>query len=164
MGDSLAGDGAAGGAGAAFVIDGSPSLGGTWDLATRPADYALYGPAAQAGLGAVLDAGDLNGDGQADLAARTATTAYVMFGPLAGATHLATTPADVTVTGLEAGGLVVMDFTGDGQADSSLAPGRTSTWSRARSPLGRPSRCRPAPLLRSPASPPRPRSGWPRGT
>lgn len=53
--------------------------------------------------------------------ARTSITAYVKLGPVgSGETHLSTTPADVTVTGLQDGGVSVMDLTGDGQDDVIL--------------------------------------------
>ena len=87
-------------AGAVHVVFGADGLTGTQDLAVTPADFTLIGPAAGARLGAVA-VGRLDEDGQDDLVARTLDTAYVLFGPVAAGTQeLATTPADVTVSGL----------------------------------------------------------------
>jgi hypothetical protein len=131
VGDALADDGANLDAGAVFVIFGRSNLAGTQNLATTPADFTVYGPSANAHLGsstntqkAGLALGDLNGDGALDLVARSPTTAYVLFGPLAaGVRRLATTPADVTVTGLVDGGVIVADVTGDGRPDLVLGSG-----------------------------------------
>jgi hypothetical protein len=120
VGDGLADDGATADTGAVFVMFGGSGLTGLHDLGSTAADYTLYGPAAAAGLQAVA-AGKVNGGSQPDLVARIATTAYVIFGPIsAGARHLGTTPADITITGLAAGGVAVMDLTGDGQDDLVL--------------------------------------------
>lgn len=121
--DALANDGATPGTGAVFVIFGRSTLTGVQSLATTPADYTVYGPAANAGLGR-LAVGRLNADVATDLVARSDMTAYVLFGPFAaGVRHLGTTPADVTITGLQAGSVAVADFTGDGQEDIILTSG-----------------------------------------
>jgi hypothetical protein len=123
VGDALANDGSLANSGAVFVVFGGPQLSGVQDLAVTAADFTLYGPAAAAQLRSIAT-GRLNGDAQADLVARSDTTAYVIFGPRGkGVQHLSTTPANVTITGLQAGGVVVMDLTGDGQDDLILASG-----------------------------------------
>ena len=127
IGDASADDGAKADTGAVFVAFGSPSLGGLHDLAAAPADFTLYGPSAGDGTFATgpdaggLAIGDLDGDGQPDLVARDATSAYVLFGPLQqGARHLSLVPADAVIGGLTKGGVLVMDATGDGKPDLVL--------------------------------------------
>jgi len=123
VGDGLADDGATAAAGAVFVIFGGSGLTGLHDLGTTPADFTLYGPAAAAGLQS-LAAGKLDGDTNPDLVARTADTAYVILGAIsAGSRHLGITAADVTISGLTAGGVAVMDLNGDGQDDLILGSG-----------------------------------------
>ena len=123
VGDALADDGGLADAGAVYVEFGRSTLSGVQDLALTPADFTLYGPAASAELGGVA-LGRLNTDAQLDLAARTPTTAYVLFGPIASGTrHLSSASADVRVTGLTAGPMLVMDFTGDGRDDLVLGSG-----------------------------------------
>ena len=130
IGDLAADDGALVDTGAVFVVFGGPGLGGVQDLAATPADFTLYGPTENAlsfGAGAYyggLALGDLDGDGALDLAARGAASAHVLFGPLGpGTLHLATAPADVTVSGLDEGGILVMDATGDRVPDLILDSG-----------------------------------------
>ena len=72
-------------AGAVFVFFGSASLPALWDLATMPASLTIYGPATNSGLGRVA-VGDVNGDGKLDLIVRSATNAYVFYGPLSAGT------------------------------------------------------------------------------
>ena len=67
--------------GAVYVFLGSNSLPALWDMRALPASLAIYGPAANAGLGKVAIA-DVNGDGQPDLIARSINTLYVFNGPL----------------------------------------------------------------------------------
>ena len=122
VGDSLANDGATAATGAVFGAFGSPSLSGSFDISTTTPDLAVYGPEANAKL-ENFALGRLNNDGQLDLAARTDTTAYILFGPRFGTIHLSSTPADVTVTGLTAGGVAIMDFDGDGINDLILGSG-----------------------------------------
>lgn len=122
IGDYLANDTAQSlnSSGAIFVIYGRSTLSGLWDLKDTAADYTLYGPANNAGLGSVA-LGRVNNDTQVDMVARSDTTAYVIFGPLSGsARHLSATPADITITGLEFGGVLVVDITGDGLDDIIL--------------------------------------------
>ena len=131
VGGSLADDGMLADTGAVFVIFGQVGLSGVWDLATTPADYTLFGPAADARLGsssndgtAGLALGHVNGDASLDLVARTPDTAFVVFGPFVpGSRHLSTTPADVRIDGLLDGGVTIMDFTGDGRDDVVLGSG-----------------------------------------
>ncbi len=134
VGDALADDGATADTGAAFVTFGGAALGGVRDLAATPASFTLYGPALAAGLGSsdnvmsdgAVAVGRINGDGQLDLIARTTTTAYVRLGPLpSGAQHLSSTPANITISGLEGGGMLVMDLTGDGAPDLLLGSGNS---------------------------------------
>lgn len=123
--DYLANDGGLTEAGAVFVIFGSNALTGLRDLAVTPSDFTLYGPATSAHLGHVA-AGRVNSGSQADLVARTDTTAYVKLGPLsAGSHHLSSTPANITITNLQAGGVIVFDITGDGQEDVILGSGNS---------------------------------------
>jgi nitrous oxidase accessory protein NosD len=123
VGDARADDGGLADAGAIYVVFGRTTLSGVQDLALTPADFTLYGPAASAQLGGVA-LGRLNGDAQLDLAARTPTTAYVLLGPLSpGARHLSSASADVRITGLTDGPMLVMDFTGDGRDDLVLGSG-----------------------------------------
>ena len=121
--DALANDGAVTATGAVFVVFGTHGLSGSRDLATTPADFTLYGPAANAKLGAVA-LGHVDADGTLDLVARTDTTAYVLLGRRSsGAIHLKTTPASIVITGLAAGGVIVTDITGDGHDDIILGSG-----------------------------------------
>ncbi len=122
VGDSLANDGATAATGAVFGIFGSPSLSGSFDISTTVPSLAVYGPATNAKL-EKFALGRLNNDAQPDLIARTDTSAYVLFGPRSGVIHLSSTPADVTITGLAAGGVAIMDFNGDGINDLILGSG-----------------------------------------
>ncbi|MHB9288543.1 integrin alpha, partial [Halobacteriales archaeon Cl-PHB] len=104
-------DTAADGAGAAYVVAAS-SLAGEMSLAD--ADAKLTGVAAHAAAGwSVADAGDLNGDGHADIAVGApqhnvsesqtdpAGAAYVVYGPVAGEMSLA--DANLTLVGANDG-------------------------------------------------------------
>ena len=127
VGDSAATDGVGADRGAVFVLFGGAGLATVHDLAAAPADATVYGPTAGDGSFARgpfhggLALGDIDHDGSPDLVVRDDTTAYVLFGPLApGARRLETEPADVVVGGLAAGGVLVMDVTGDGIDDLVL--------------------------------------------
>jgi hypothetical protein len=123
VGDGLANDGGTAGTGAIFVIFGGPSLSGLHDLAVTSADFTLFGPAASAGLWH-LAVGHVNPGAGLDLVARTDTTAYILLSPLSdSAVHLSATSANIQITGLQAGGMVVMDLTGDGVDDLILGSG-----------------------------------------
>lgn len=110
-------------AGAVYGFFGSNSLPPLWDLRSLPASLTVYGPAAGSQLGQVAT-GDVNGDGAADVVARSLGAMYVFYGPRAGGVHdLATTPADATVTGLGDGLLVSGDVDGDSKADLVVSSG-----------------------------------------
>ena len=131
VGNSLADDGAILDCGAVYGIFGGAGLAGVRDLATTPADFTVFGPAANAGLGsesnndsAGISLGRLNADAALDLVARTPTSAYILFGPIpAGTRRLATQPADVIVNGLAGGTVLAMDASGDGRDDLVLSSG-----------------------------------------
>jgi len=129
-GDLVADDGGLADTGAVFVLFGGAGLAGVRDLAATPADFTLFGPTANDGTFGAGDykggiaLGDLDGDGALDLAARGAESAHVLLGPIApGEHHLATTPADVTIEGLDEGGILIMDATGDRVPDLLLDSG-----------------------------------------
>ncbi len=122
VGDALANDGATTGTGAVFGIFGSSALAGSFNISATAPSLAIYGPAANAHL-ENFALGRLNSDAPRDLVVRTDNTAYVLFGPRSGAIHLGSASADVTITGLQAGGVAVMDFNGDGKADLILGSG-----------------------------------------
>ncbi len=127
VGDGLADHGATIGTGAVFVIFGGSGLTGLHDLnpiTGTPADYTLYGAAATDKLQSVA-VGLINSDTQADLVARTDTTAYVFLGPITGTPPITDTTASavLAITGLSAGGVAVMDITGDNKGDLILGSG-----------------------------------------
>ncbi len=126
VGDYKADDGATADTGAIFVVFGGSNLSGALNLSTTAADYTLYGAAADTGLGYAA-VGRVNAGSQLDLVARPytdTTKAYVILGPVtSGARHLSSASASITITGLQAGGVIVMDLTGDGQDDVILGSG-----------------------------------------
>ena len=69
IGAHLADEGALIDAGKVYVIYGSASLPATLDLLTQPAEWTLVGSAASNNLGGAVAAGDINGDGFADVIA-----------------------------------------------------------------------------------------------
>jgi hypothetical protein len=104
-------------------------LGGATGLSTTPT--ILTGPAGSNAFGRpVTSAGDVNGDGYADLVvgAPVSNTAYVYFG---GATGLATTPTTLTgPAGSNAFGVSVAsagDVNGDGYADLVVGASASNT-------------------------------------
>ncbi len=118
--------------GAVHVVFGSEEPPTTIDLAEEAADVTIRGPGPLASLGFSAAAGDLNGDGVADLvvgAPFTTTTAgqvgtvHILFGPLEpGEIDLSTSAADVTLSGEKASGffgdsLATGDVNGDGIED-----------------------------------------------
>jgi hypothetical protein len=131
VGNSLADDGAILDCGAVYGIFGGAALAGVRDLATTPADFTVFGPAANAGLGsesnndsAGISLGRLNADAALDLVARTPTSAYILFGPIpAGTRRLATQPADVIVNGLTGGTVLAMDASETSRDDLVLSSG-----------------------------------------
>jgi hypothetical protein len=119
-------------AGGAYVVFGSPDPPATVDFAAGQQDITIDGPQAGAGLGFNAAAGDLNGDGVADLIVSAPFAqgdgsqrgaAYIFFGPLkAGAIDLSKQAADVTLDGVTDSGffgdsLATGDVNGDGLAD-----------------------------------------------
>jgi len=118
--------------GAVHIVFGSEDPTAAIDLAEKAADVTIRGPGPSAGLGFSAAAGDLDGDGVADLvlgAPFTATgagqvgTVHILFGPLEqGAIDLSTTTADVTLSGESVSGffgdsLATGDVNGDGIED-----------------------------------------------
>lgn len=112
--------------GAIFVMFGESGLTGLHDLGITPADYTLYGPSASDELQSVA-VGLIDPDTEPDFVARTADTAYVFLGPISGTPPITATTAsaDLKITGLSAGGVAVMDMTGDNKGDLILASGNT---------------------------------------
>ena len=124
------------GAGAAYVVFGRSDLSGRIDLASADADAAIFGPLAGEKLTFGLAAGDVDGDGAADLLLgasgsdgpdgdrRGAGAVYVVRGgpDLFGPTDLAIEPPHFTVYGAEPGDglpnhLAAGDLDGDGRLD-----------------------------------------------
>jgi len=125
-------------AGEAYVIFGSPALGGAIDLATGGADLTIYGTRASDHLGFSLASGDFTGDGTADILVtapwaygpgdppRLAGEAYVVFGSpdLSGVIDIASSQQDFTIYGVdiqdELGSAAAGDLNGDGVDDIVL--------------------------------------------
>jgi hypothetical protein len=104
------------------VFFGSNSLPALWDAGVLSASLTVYGPASEARLGLVA-IGDVNGDGQPDLLARSPSALYILYSPLpTGVLDLASTPASVSVvTGLSDGWLAAGDVDGDGKSDAIVS-------------------------------------------
>lgn len=124
-------------AGEAYVILGSASPASTLDLAETSPALTVYGAAARENLGFTVAAGDVNGDGVADMlvgarfASRqglpSAGKAIVIFGgpALGGNVDTAQSQQDVTIIGAESGDILSIalgsgDVNGDGTDDLIL--------------------------------------------
>jgi hypothetical protein len=131
------------GTGEAYAIFGSSSLEGTLDIAQGQQDFTIAGASAGDYLGYALTAGDVNGDGMADIIAAASAAspdaarpnageAYVVFGSpeLGGRVDVAQEQQDFTILGAEIEGLVANfaaagDVNGDGKADILLGTHKT---------------------------------------
>jgi hypothetical protein len=125
-------------AGEAYAIFGSSSLRGTLDIAEGQQNFTIAGASAGDYLGYALTAGDVNGDGIADIIAAASAAspgddranageAYVVLGSreLGGRVEVAQNQQDFTILGAEAGDLLANfaaagDVNGDGIADILL--------------------------------------------
>jgi hypothetical protein len=110
-------------AGVVRVFFGSTNLPAVWDTGQQDASLTIYGPSANKQLGQVALA-DFNGDAKLDLIARTVDTVYVFYGPLnAGVIDLASTEADLSIGGFNAGPLAAGDVNGDHIAEIVVGDG-----------------------------------------
>ena len=130
--------GGAAGSGEAYVIFGSSSLEGTLDIGRGQQDFTIAGAGAGDFLGYALTAGDVNGDGIADIIAAASAAspdasrlhageAYVVLGSrdLGGRVEVAQGQEDFTILGAEADDLLANfaaagDVNGDGKDDILL--------------------------------------------
>ena len=148
-------DNARSNAGEAYVILGSPDLGGTVDIAEDQQDLTVIGAEAGDNLGFVVSSGDVNGDGIDDIlvGARFASSlaggtqgdlinagkAYVIFGSpnLSGVVDTALDEQDFTVVGAKGGdylgyAMAAGDVNDDGVDDIIVAaPGADGPNSRS---------------------------------
>jgi hypothetical protein len=129
-------------AGEAYVVFGSPSLGGTLDLGASSPGVTVLAPEQQNRLGSAVAAGDINGDGIVDLligapgsfSGCQISRAFVLFGAstFTGVIDLATTNANLRVVGAQCGhslgwSLASADFNDDGVDDLAVgAPGASA--------------------------------------
>jgi hypothetical protein len=125
-----------GGAGEAYVVLGSPSLKGSFDIALAEQDVTILGADPVDRLGASVASGDLNGDGVDDIilaaeagdgpdnAREDGGEVYIVLGPVSpGQTvDIALNQHSAAIFGEKEGdffgvGLAAADWDGDGQAD-----------------------------------------------
>jgi hypothetical protein len=120
-------------AGEVYVVFGSEELSSAIDLARGQQDVTVYGAEAEDRLGEFVGAGDVTGDGVADLvlpapfASRAAGETYVIPGgpSLSSAIDIATDGQQTTVLGLDEGdqvghSMAIGDVDGDGFGDLLL--------------------------------------------
>ncbi|MEW5807678.1 MAG: thrombospondin type 3 repeat-containing protein, partial [Acidobacteriota bacterium] len=122
-------------AGEVYLIYGSSSLSKTINLSTTGADYVIYGGGSWDFAGRNVSVGDVNGDGSDDIligatggdgptdSRSMCGDAYLIYGgSLSGSKDLASSAADVTIYGAEAGdnsasSVHACDLNNDGYAD-----------------------------------------------